>query len=153
MNATAPFRLRSFALLAGLLLAASGASAAVCLDSAGTWKNASLPAQTGLFTVEFDATPGAAGMDGVSGVSYGAASGYAALAKRHGARVIEVNPDETPVSGICDATTSAPMPAPMAVVVVADGVVYVACDGKLTEAFLTGNLDAITFPRTKNVCD
>jgi NAD-dependent SIR2 family protein deacetylase len=32
------------------------------------------------------------------------ASGYAALAKRHGARVIEVNPDETPVSGICDAT-------------------------------------------------
>jgi NAD-dependent deacetylase len=32
------------------------------------------------------------------------ASGYAALAKRHGARVIEVNPGETPVSGICDAT-------------------------------------------------
>jgi len=30
------------------------------------------------------------------------ASGYAALAKRHGARVIEVNPYETPVSGICD---------------------------------------------------
>jgi len=32
------------------------------------------------------------------------ASGYAAVAKRHGARVIEVNPDETPVSGICDAS-------------------------------------------------
>ena len=32
------------------------------------------------------------------------ASGYAAMAKRRGARVIEVNPDETPVSGICDAT-------------------------------------------------
>jgi len=31
------------------------------------------------------------------------ASGYAAVAKRRGARVIEVNPDETPVSGICDA--------------------------------------------------
>ena len=31
------------------------------------------------------------------------ASGYAAVAKRHGSRVIEVNPDETPVSGICDA--------------------------------------------------
>jgi len=30
------------------------------------------------------------------------ASGYAAMAKRRGARVIEVNPDETPVSGICD---------------------------------------------------
>ena len=27
----------------------------------------------------------------------------AAAAKRRGARVIEVNPDETPVSGICDA--------------------------------------------------
>ncbi len=32
------------------------------------------------------------------------ASGYAAVAKRRGARVIEVNPDETPVTGICDAT-------------------------------------------------
>jgi len=31
------------------------------------------------------------------------ASGYAAVAKRRGARVVEVNPDETPVSGICDA--------------------------------------------------
>jgi NAD-dependent deacetylase len=30
------------------------------------------------------------------------ASGYAATAKRHGARVIEVNPVETPISGICD---------------------------------------------------
>lgn len=32
------------------------------------------------------------------------ASGYAAAAKRSGARVIEVNPEETPVSGLCDAT-------------------------------------------------
>ena len=32
------------------------------------------------------------------------ASGFAAVAKRHGARVIEVNPEETPVSAICDAT-------------------------------------------------
>ncbi len=31
------------------------------------------------------------------------ASGYAAVAKRRGARVIEVNPDETPVSELCDA--------------------------------------------------
>lgn len=31
------------------------------------------------------------------------ASGYAAIAKRRGARVIEINPDETPVSGLCDA--------------------------------------------------
>lgn len=80
MNNAAPFRLKTLALLAGLLLAASGASAAACLDSAGTWRNASLPSQTGLFTVEFDATPGSARMDGVSGLSYGAASGYAALA-------------------------------------------------------------------------
>jgi NAD-dependent deacetylase len=32
------------------------------------------------------------------------ASGYAAGAKRHGARLIEVNPEETPISGLCDAT-------------------------------------------------
>ncbi|MBP2679016.1 MAG: NAD-dependent deacetylase, partial [Deltaproteobacteria bacterium] len=32
------------------------------------------------------------------------ASGFAAAAKRRGARVVEVNPDETPVSAICDAT-------------------------------------------------
>ena len=32
------------------------------------------------------------------------ASGYAAMSKRRGARVIEVNPDETPISGLCDAT-------------------------------------------------
>ena len=32
------------------------------------------------------------------------ASGYAVVAKRRGARVIEVNPDETPVSAVCDAT-------------------------------------------------
>ena len=32
------------------------------------------------------------------------ASGYASAAKRRGARVIEVNPEETPISGLCDAT-------------------------------------------------
>ena len=36
------------------------------------------------------------------------ASGYAAPPKRRGARVIEVNPEETPVSGLCDATLRGP---------------------------------------------
>jgi NAD-dependent deacetylase len=35
------------------------------------------------------------------------ASGYAAIAKRRGAKVIEVNLGETPVSGLCDATIRA----------------------------------------------
>ncbi|MBI3299878.1 MAG: fibronectin type III domain-containing protein [Elusimicrobia bacterium] len=54
--------------------------AAGCYVSAGTWQNAAFGAQTGPFTVSFDAVPGTANMDGVSGLSNGAASGYAALA-------------------------------------------------------------------------
>lgn len=51
-----------------------------CLTSASTWRNAALPARTGTFTVEFDATPSAGAIDGVAGLSNGAASAYAALA-------------------------------------------------------------------------
>jgi NAD-dependent deacetylase len=36
------------------------------------------------------------------------ASGYAGTAKHHGARVIEVNPEETPVSELCDETFRGP---------------------------------------------
>ena len=71
------------AMLTALLLAltaASRAAAAACIDSAGTWRSAPLTSQAGLFTVEFDAVPGLARMDGVSGLSNGAASGYASLA-------------------------------------------------------------------------
>ncbi|MBI4424425.1 MAG: hypothetical protein HY554_11885 [Elusimicrobia bacterium] len=63
-----------------LLAAATRAAGAVCLTSAGAWKNAALSAQTGSFTVEFDATPAGGGIDGVLGLTNGAASSYAALA-------------------------------------------------------------------------
>jgi len=41
------------------------------------WQNFALPAQTGTFTVEFDAAPGASDIDGVFGLSYGEAYAYA----------------------------------------------------------------------------
>ena len=50
-----------------------------CVTSAGTWQNDSLAAQTGAFTAEFDATPAAANIDGVGGVSNAAATGWASL--------------------------------------------------------------------------
>lgn len=56
------------------------ASAASCVTSAGTWQNAGFGSQSGTFTAEFDATPSLARMDGVSGLSNGAASAYSALA-------------------------------------------------------------------------
>ena len=55
-------------------------SGAVCLNSAGAWQNAPLTPQNGTFTAEFDATPGAPKIDGVSGLSNGAASAYTSLA-------------------------------------------------------------------------
>lgn len=48
--------------------------------AAGTWKNVAVAAQTGSFTASFDATPAAASMDGVVGLSNGPASAYSALA-------------------------------------------------------------------------
>ncbi|MDD5304237.1 MAG: fibronectin type III domain-containing protein, partial [Elusimicrobia bacterium] len=54
--------------------------AAGCVNSAGTWVNAALPSQTGTFTAEFDAVPGMTNMDGVSGLSNGAAADYNGLA-------------------------------------------------------------------------
>lgn len=67
--------------LAGaLLLAGAAAASAACITSAGSWANAPFAPQTGVFTAEFDATPSAAKMDGVAGLSNAAASGYPALA-------------------------------------------------------------------------
>ena len=52
-----------------------------CITSAaGSWQNVPLPAQSGLFTAEFDATPSAANMDGVTGLSNGAASAFTSQA-------------------------------------------------------------------------
>ncbi|MBI3276001.1 MAG: hypothetical protein HYZ60_08705, partial [Methylocystis sp.] len=56
------------------------ATASSCLNSAGTWQNAAFAAQAGVFTAEFDATPSAARVDGVSGLSGSAATSYTELA-------------------------------------------------------------------------
>lgn len=51
-----------------------------CVNSAGTWQNKAFASQNGTFTAEYDATPSAAGIDAVTGLSRGAASGYPSLA-------------------------------------------------------------------------
>jgi hypothetical protein len=51
-----------------------------CVAGAGAWLNIPLTAQTGFFTLEFDATPGAPNIDGVAGLSNGPASDYTGLA-------------------------------------------------------------------------
>ncbi len=51
-----------------------------CVNSAGTWQNLAHASQNGTFTAEYDATPSAAIVDGVTGLSRGPASGYTALA-------------------------------------------------------------------------
>lgn len=56
------------------------APVSACVSSAGSWRNAPIAPQNGSFTVEFDASPSAAGIDGVAGLSLGAASAYAHLA-------------------------------------------------------------------------
>ena len=74
-------RLRRSSLLSALLLVGGGAaSAAVCINSAGSWQSTALPSQGGSFTAEFDSTPGTAKLDGVAGLSNGAASSYTGLA-------------------------------------------------------------------------
>ena len=51
-----------------------------CLTSSLSWQNASFATQTSAFAASFDATPSMAKMDGVTGLSQGAASGFASLA-------------------------------------------------------------------------
>lgn len=48
--------------------------------SSATWQNAPLPQQRGQFQVEFDVTPGAAGIDAVTGLSADMAGAYPLLA-------------------------------------------------------------------------
>ncbi len=50
------------------------------LNSSVSWNGQPVGAQTGTFTIEFDLTPAQASMDGVVGLSDGAASGYGDLA-------------------------------------------------------------------------
>jgi hypothetical protein len=51
-----------------------------CLSTAGAWRNSAFASQNGSFSAEFDATPSAVNLDGVMGLSNGAASGYASMA-------------------------------------------------------------------------
>ncbi|HEY6903540.1 MAG TPA: immunoglobulin domain-containing protein, partial [Candidatus Acidoferrales bacterium] len=52
-----------------------------CVVSSGTWTNSALPqVETGMFRLEFDATPASTGIDGVIGLSSGPASAYTSLA-------------------------------------------------------------------------
>jgi hypothetical protein len=59
-----------------------------CITSAGVWQNSGIDNQLGAFIIEFDATPNGFNMDGVMGLSAGAATGYADLAA-----IARFNPD------------------------------------------------------------
>ncbi|MDD5655805.1 MAG: Ig-like domain-containing protein, partial [Elusimicrobia bacterium] len=61
-------------------LCGGAALAQTCQTSAAAWKNSAFAAQSAPFTATFDAVPNAAGVDAVTGLSYGPASGYAGLA-------------------------------------------------------------------------
>src|SRR5213592_3423235 len=51
-----------------------------CSTSSLAWLNSAFTAQTGSFTAQFDATPNGTGLDGVTGLSVGAAAGFTDLA-------------------------------------------------------------------------
>lgn len=68
------------ALAAALGLCAAVQSAAQCVTATTAWQNRPLAAQTAPFGATFDATPGAARIDGLTGLSLGGASAYANLA-------------------------------------------------------------------------
>ena len=51
-----------------------------CLKSSQVWKNSSFSPKSGIFTVEFDATPGGGYIDAMVGLSFGSASKYANVA-------------------------------------------------------------------------
>jgi len=53
---------------------------AACTTASTTWQNTAVATQIGSFTVQFDATPNAASIDGVTGLSQGAAAVYTDLA-------------------------------------------------------------------------
>jgi acid phosphatase len=51
-----------------------------CVTSGNSWVNKGFASQTGTFTAEFDATPGAASIDGVTGLAPGTVTDYTGLA-------------------------------------------------------------------------
>ena len=65
---------------AAVSLSVSTPSACVQTTPAGSWQNTPFANQTGSFGVQFDATPSQVDMNGVMGLSDGAATGYTSLA-------------------------------------------------------------------------
>lgn len=65
---------------ASLLLAASASAQTACYTGKAAWQNAAFTAQSAPFTAAFDATPAAAGVDAVTGLSNGAQTSFAGLA-------------------------------------------------------------------------
>jgi hypothetical protein len=51
-----------------------------CRTSGASWQNQAFPVQGGTFTAQFDVTPGAANVDGVTGLAAGNAAAYTDLA-------------------------------------------------------------------------
>jgi hypothetical protein len=51
-----------------------------CNTSSATWQNQSFASQTGNFNFDFDVTPNGTGLDGITGLSSGAVSGFSDLA-------------------------------------------------------------------------
>ena len=60
-------------------IAPLAAAATVCQTAASSWSNAGITTQAGTFTLRFDATPAGGAIDGVIGLSAGAAHGYTDL--------------------------------------------------------------------------
>ncbi len=83
---------KAFAAAAALGLAAPRAQAQ-CLTASESWKNTGFPAQAAPFGATFDATPGGARIDGVTGLSLGGAADYkhlAAIVRFNNAGLIDV---------------------------------------------------------------
>jgi hypothetical protein len=62
------------------VISVTPSSTPVCLSASSTWVNTAFTRQTGSFTAQYDVTPSAAGIDGLSGLSPSAATDYTSLA-------------------------------------------------------------------------
>ncbi len=65
---------------AALTVTVKNGGAPVCLPSSAAWKNTSIARKSSAFSATFDAIPGAARIDALTGLSLGAASGYSSVA-------------------------------------------------------------------------
>ena len=94
-----------------------------CVPSSGSWVNSALPqAETGMFRVQFDATPSSTGIDGVVGLSLGPAGAYTSLAA-----IVRFNP-----AGTIDARNGAAYTAATTVTYTAGTTYHFILDVNLT---------------------